>query len=209
MERREAMRNYYTEKTIYEISETIIPDEEPIYVLMTGADVGPDEQYEAGFEPTSVDELFNKRTFYIGGSRDVYDENFGRIVNGISYDLNTILEMIPKLQENPEYEDDTKYFVVKAGRQLEEFQDISFGSEIQGRMTGKCYIVVSGYCDAVEEFLGVFPDLETAIDYANFMYCEKEPPIDKVDIIEAEFDKVSSLYNSVDDLDERADVFFI
>ena len=59
------MSNYYTEKTIYEISETIIPDEEPIYVLMTGADVGPDEQYEAGFVPASVDELFNKRTFYI------------------------------------------------------------------------------------------------------------------------------------------------
>ncbi len=203
------MGNYYTEKTIYEISETIIPDEEPIYVLMTGADVGPDEQYEAGFVPASVDELFNKRTFYIGGSRDVYDENFGRIVNGISYDLNTILEMIPKLQENPEYEDDTKYFVVKAGRQLAEFQDIPFGSEIQGRMTGKCYIVVSGYCDVINEILGVFADIETAINYANFMYCEKEPSIDKVDIIEAEFDKVSSLYNSVDDLDERADVFFI
>lgn len=201
------MANYYTEKTIYEISETIIPDEEPIYVLMTGADVGPDEQYEAGYEPESVDELFYDYTIYNGGPEDVYDENFGRIVNGISYDLDTILEMIPKLQEVPEYDDDTKYFVVEAGRQLEEFQDITFGSERHGRMTGKCYIVVSGDCDVINEILGVFEDIETAINYANFMYCEKEPPIDKVDIIEAEFDKVSRMFNGVD-LDERQDVFF-
>ena len=43
------MGKYYTEKTIYEISETIIPDEDPIYVLMTGADIGPDEQYGIGY----------------------------------------------------------------------------------------------------------------------------------------------------------------
>ena len=201
------MANYYTEKTIYEISETIIPDEEPIYILMTGADVGPDEQYEAGYEPASADELFYEDTVYIGGPRDVYDENFGRIINGISYNLNTILEMIPKLQENPEYEDDTKYFVVKAGRQLEEFQDITFGSERQERMTGKCYIVISGYCDVINEILGVFADIETAIDYANFMYCEKEPPIDRLDIIEAEFDRVSSLFDGID-LGGRPDVVF-
>lgn len=201
------MANYYTEKTIYEISETIIPDEEPIYVLMTGADVGPDEQYEAGYEPESVDELFYDYTIYNGGAEDEGGEFFGRIVNGISYDLDTILEMIPKLQQKPEYEDDTKYFVVQAGRQLEEFEDMVFGSEVHGQMTGKCYIVVSGYCDAVEEFLGVFPDLESAIEYGNFICCESGSREGKLSILEAKFDKVSRLFNGVD-LDERPDVFF-
>ena len=204
------MNNYYLEKTIYEISETIIPDEEPIYVLMTGANVGPDEQYESGYEPESVDELFYDYTIYNGGSEDVYDENnLVRIVNGISYDLNTILEMIPRLQENPEYEDDTKYFVIKAGRQLEEYEDIIFGSDRKQRLTGKCYIVVSGYSDAVEEFLGVFPDLEAAIDYANFVYCECESRGGKKDILEAELDKIATFFDTIDDLDERADVFFM
>ena len=203
------MSNYFTDTTFYEISETIIPDEEPIYVLMTGVDVGPDKQYETGYEPASVNELFYNHTIYNGGSEDVHEEYFGRIINGISYDLDAILEMIPILQEKPEYKEDTKYFVIKAGRQLEEFQDISFGNEGQGRMTGKCYIVVSGYCDVINEVLGVFADLETAINYANFVYCEKEPPIDKVDIIGAVFDKVSSFYNTIDDLDEREDVFFM
>ena len=201
------MGNYYTEKTIYEISETIIPNEEPIYVLMTGCDVGPDEQYEAGYEPASVDELFYNYTIYNGGSGDEGSDFFARIVNGISYDLDTILEMIPKLQENPEYEDDTKYFVVKAGRQLEEFQDMPFGSEPQGRMTGECYIVVSGYCDAVEEFLGVFPDLESAIEYANFICCESGAREGNMAILEAEFDKAARSFNLAD-YDERADVFF-
>ena len=202
------MANYYTEKTIYEISETIIPDEESIYLLMTGVDVGPKEQYEAGYEPESVDELFYDYTIYNGRSEDVYDENFGRIVNGISYDLNSILEMIAKLQKNPPYGDETKYFVVQAGRQLEEYQDIAFGSERQGRMTGKCYIVVSGYCDVVKSILGVFADLEAAIEYANFLYCEAEPCIDKIDLIEAEFDKVSSLYNGIGELYDRTDALF-
>lgn len=202
------MGNYYTEKTIYEISETIISNEEPIYVLMTGADVGPDEQYEAGYEPSSSDDLFySSHTIRNGGAKDVYEEFFGRIVNGISYDLDTILEMIPKLQENPEYEDDTKYFVVKAGRLLEAYQDIFSGNKGQGRMTGKCYIVVSGYCDAVEEYLGVFTDLESAIDYANFVYSECESRGGSKCILEAEFDKVSELFNGID-LDERPDVFF-
>lgn len=202
------MGNYYTDKTIYEISETIIPNEEPIYVLMTGCDVGPDEQYEAGYDPMSADELFYNYTIYNGGSGDKGSDFFARIVNGISYDLDTILEMIPKLQESPEYEDDTKYFVVKAGRQLEEFQDMPFGNEPQGRMTGECYIVVSGYCDAVEEFLGVFPDLEAAIDYANFIYCESGSREGSLAILESEFDKVESLFNSID-LDDRPDVFFM
>lgn len=78
------MANYYTEKTIYEISETIIPNEEPFYILMTGVNVGRDEQYEAGYEPSSVDELFYEDTVCIGESRDVYDEIFLRIINGIS-----------------------------------------------------------------------------------------------------------------------------
>lgn len=200
--RSKPIANYYTEKTIYEISETIIPDEEPIYILMSGVDVGPKEQYESGYKPASVDELFYNYTIYNGGSEDVYGENFGRIINGISYDLKSILEMITKLQENPPYEDETKYFVVQAGRQLEEYQDMTFGSERQGRMTGKCYIVVSGYCDVVKSMLGVFADLEAAKEYTNFLYSEMEPRIDKIDIIEAEFDKVSSFYNTIDGLDE-------
>jgi len=202
------MKDYYIDNTIYEISETIISDEEPIYVLMTGAGVGPDEQYEAGYVPSFVDELFYDYTIFNGGSGDESEEYFGRVVNGISYDLDTILEMIPKLQKKPEYEDDTKYFVVKAGRQLEEFEDIIFGSERQGRMTGKCYIVVSGYCDAVEEFLGVFPDLEAAIEYANFLCCESGSREGNLAILEAKFDKVARFFKLAD-YDERADVFFM
>lgn len=83
-----------------------------------------------------------------------------------------------------------------------------FDSDRHGRMTGKCYIVISGYCDVINEILGVFTDLDAAINYANFIYCDMELK-DEVGIVEAEFDKVSSLYDAVDDLDERADVFFM
>lgn len=201
------MRKYYTEKTIYEISETIISGEEPVYILMTGADIGPDEQYEAGYEPDSVDELFYDYSIYNGGVEDSGKEFFGRVVNGISYDLDTILEMIPKLQQKPEYDDDTKYFVVQAGRQLEEFEDMVFGSEVHGRMTGKCYIVVSGYCDAVEEFLGVFPDLGAAIEYANFICCESGVREGNIAILKAEFNKPARFFNLAD-YEGRADVLF-
>lgn len=201
------MGKYYTEKTIYEISETILPDEEPIYVLMTGADIGPDEQYEAGYEPESIDELFYDYSIYNGGPEDEGKGFFGRVINGISYDLDTILEMIPILQKKPEYGDDTKYFVVQAGRQLEEFEDIVFGSEVHGRMTGKCYIVVSGYCDAVEEFIGIFPDLDSAIEYANFICCEAGVREGNLAILDAKFDKVSHLFNLAD-YDKRPDVSF-
>lgn len=204
------MKNYYTEKTVYEVSGTIISDEEPVYVLMTGCGAGPDEQFEADYQPESIDDLFkfNHRVIFMGGPYDLHDKNdFARIINGISYDLNTILEMIPKLQENPEYGDETKYYVVKAGRQLKEYKDIPFGDTRQGRMTGKCYIVFFGYSEFVEELLGVFPDLESAINYGNFLYCDCE--IDgRIDIVEAEFDKVSSYFDSGDDLDERGDVYF-
>lgn len=203
------MSNYYTEKTVYEISETIIPDEESVYVLMSGAGAGPDEQYEAGYEPLSVNDLFYNYTIYNGGIEDVYDKNaFGRCVNGISYDLNTILEMISKLQENPGYGDETKYYVVKAGRQLEEFKDISFGSTREGRLTGKCYIVILGYSEFVEKILGVFSDLESAINYGNFIYCECDWLEGEIDILEAKIDMVSTFYDTADDLAERDDVYF-
>ena len=202
-----AARNYYTESALYEISETIQPNTSPLYILMTGSSEGIEEQYETGYRPDSVDDLFYECSIYNGG--EYKERSFGRVINGISYDLDMIVDMIPELQKKPLYDEGTKYFVVKVGRLLEELDGCGPWSNALGELKGKCYIVVSGSCDAVDEYLGVFSDLDTAVDYADTVWDLREESID-INILEATTDKVdgsAEFFQSVE-LEGRSDVLF-
>ena len=181
------------ENTFYEISRTINDEEQPLYVLMTGAGIRPEKQYESDYEPESLDELFYNYPICNGIDEEL--DEFGRVVNGISYDLNKILAMIPTLQKEPLYKDETKYYIIKAGRFVEEFQDTYPFVNFE-KPTGDCYIVIKGYEDAVEEYLGVFPNLDQAVIYRDMLteavWNGDADYGEKIEIIKAKMDTLPS-----------------
>lgn len=119
-----------------------------------------------------------------------YEGDWYRDIYGISYDLETIENMISDLGPMPKGWEEGDYYVVKAGQLMDELYQPFF--ELKEPIDGECYIVVTGAAsDMIEEYYGVFKDERTAFDYATGVMSFEEIDPEFVFILKATVDGIA------------------